>query len=268
MQTAIMQSSSPAFHFPSTPSRSSYYSARSHQPMNSSPLASPKSSPTTAAQARRRSQYKSTASRIPSTSRGSNTERIGQPLFYRTGSQVPEDPQKSFLRERFKARCFERAQKQRESAVASRRRDSEPGDLFSDTSMDCEEEEDENSVMQDELFRRIVSNAKHKIRHSYRLSYSNEVGSSFDPDMEDVSGWESELRDHTSSTLDMTPEDLEAEEIAAYAEEYAALEDFADIDVTADDFSVWSDAEDLLPEPLPRKGKAQIEASDEDMDMT
>lgn len=33
-----------------------------------------------------------------------------------------------------------------------------------------------------------------KRQHQYRLSYTNEVGSSFDPDMEDVTEWEDELR--------------------------------------------------------------------------
>ena len=45
-----------------------------------------------------------------------------------------------------------------------------------------------------QLFRRIMRSAKHKKTHSYRVSYALEVGSSFDPDMEDASAWESELR--------------------------------------------------------------------------
>ncbi len=32
-----------------------------------------------------------------------------------------------------------------------------------------------------------------KSQHSYRVSYALEVGSSFDPDLEDVSKWEEEL---------------------------------------------------------------------------
>lgn len=39
-----------------------------------------------------------------------------------------------------------------------------------------------------------MRSAKHKKTHSYRVSYALEVGSSFDPDMEDASAWESELR--------------------------------------------------------------------------
>ena len=32
-----------------------------------------------------------------------------------------------------------------------------------------------------------------KSQHSYRVSYALEVGSSFDPDLEDVAKWEEEL---------------------------------------------------------------------------
>ena len=90
-----------------------------------------------------------------------------------------------------------------------------------------------------------MQNAKRKIYHFYRLSYAHEVGSSFDPDLEDVGGYENELRGTTSDVpakplppltqiaIDIqsevmshvTPEDFE-QEIEAYAEEYVPLEDF------------------------------------------
>ena len=43
------------------------------------------------------------------------------------------------------------------------------------------------------LFRRIMASAKRKERHRYRVSYQLDVGSSLDPDMEDVEEWEREL---------------------------------------------------------------------------
>lgn len=43
------------------------------------------------------------------------------------------------------------------------------------------------------LFRRIMAQSNRKMDHSYRLSYALEVGSSFDPDIEDVAEWENEL---------------------------------------------------------------------------
>lgn len=39
-----------------------------------------------------------------------------------------------------------------------------------------------------------MANATRKEHHSYRLSYAQEVGSSFDPDLEDVAAWEQELK--------------------------------------------------------------------------
>ena len=38
-----------------------------------------------------------------------------------------------------------------------------------------------------------MANATRKECHSYNLSYAQEVGSSIDPDMEDVASWEQEL---------------------------------------------------------------------------
>ena len=90
-----------------------------------------------------------------------------------------------------------------------------------------------------------MQNAKRKIYHSYRLSYAHGVGSSFDPDLEDVGGYENELRGTTSDVpakplplltqiaIDIQsevishvkPQDLE-QEIEAYAEEYVPLGDF------------------------------------------
>ena len=38
-----------------------------------------------------------------------------------------------------------------------------------------------------------MANATRKEIHSYRISYAQEVGSSIDPDLEDVASWEQEL---------------------------------------------------------------------------
>ncbi|KAF8841094.1 hypothetical protein BDN67DRAFT_989950 [Paxillus ammoniavirescens] len=200
------------------------------------------SSPTSAAQARRRSQYKSAAPRAQTSYRSPDAPAK---LLFRTGSQTSEDPQKSFLRERFQARCRERAQKLRERAVSSRR----SRDAFSDEFMDCdEEEESEDAIMQDELFRRIMQSANHKKQYAYRVSYSLEVGSSFDPELEDASVWESELRGHLPSSTELTPDELEEEELREYAQQCDALDDFTDLDLAVDDFSAFSDIEDLPPD--------------------
>ena len=39
-----------------------------------------------------------------------------------------------------------------------------------------------------------MANATRKERHAYRVSYAQEVGSSIDPDIEDVGTWEQELK--------------------------------------------------------------------------
>ncbi|KAG6379884.1 hypothetical protein JVT61DRAFT_10446 [Boletus reticuloceps] len=258
----------------STPSRSSYCSARSHQPVNSSPLASPTySSPTHGIQQRRRAQYKS----MTPGSYCSPVTRASAKLPFRTGNQTPEEPQKVFLRERLQARCREHAQQLRKRTVNSRR----SSDMFSDVFMDCDDDEEESDdvIMQDELFRRIIQNTNRKKEHSYRVSYAFEVGSSFDPDMEDPSAWENELRgksrrptccvnlvaflDQKSSSTEPSPEDFE-EEFLEYAEKCAAFADFADLDLEADD----SDIEELQSEAPRGTGQPRDMCPISDMDMS
>jgi len=41
--------------------------------------------------------------------------------------------------------------------------------------------------------------AQRRANHAYRVSYSREVGSSFDPDMEDISAWEQALSSEFNS---------------------------------------------------------------------
>lgn len=66
-------------------------------------------------------------------------------------------------------------------------------------------------------------------------------------------------------TLAQTPEDLEAEELQAYAEEYAALADFEDLDALADEWLSYSDVED---EHHQENEKAKAPPMDDAMDMT
>ena len=124
-----------------------------------------------------------------------------------------------------------------------------------------------------------MANASRKEVHSYRISYAQEVGSSIDPDLEDVASWEQELTvtgvynnvfvhlEGTSPQADfflggrhagpgladattrspqegeeLTPIDLDDEELAAYAEECAALADFNDI--PEEELFSWSDFEE------------------------
>ncbi|EIN09082.1 hypothetical protein PUNSTDRAFT_143697 [Punctularia strigosozonata HHB-11173 SS5] len=223
METAIDQE-------PHTPSRRQFF-----QPTNSSPLAST-SSPPLPKTSYRRAQYKATAPgpRTPTPGRpratpGSAFARA--PLLLE--SPVDQGTQKAFLRERFKKRCFERAARARERRVEQERRRassnfSSDGD-YSDHDMDEEVEEDPD----EQLYDRIMTSLNSRQRHQYRLSYAYEVGSSLDPDMEDASKWESELRE--PDIIQTTPDDLEEEELREYAAEMAKLgseyDDLAGVDM-------------------------------------
>jgi hypothetical protein len=112
-----------------------------------------------------------------------------------------------------------------------------------------------------------------KSQHSYRVSYALEVGSSFDPDMEDVGKWEEELHgtavsstdgplvkahcnydvgDDVSSTssrallpsenLALPDYESDEDELAVYAEDLAAIAELEDI--PEDELFGWSDFED------------------------
>lgn len=126
-----------------------------------------------------------------------------------------------------------------------------------------------------------MMNQAHQQRHTFLHSYYADVGSSFDPDMEDATAWEQELDGRplylrlfsshrysasesshlkpsasqysmmeisptaaTSDTTEMTPEELEQAELEAYAEEcerQAALADFENIPL--DELFALDDAE-------------------------
>ncbi|KAJ3797641.1 hypothetical protein GGU11DRAFT_683208 [Lentinula aff. detonsa] len=240
----LLFSSSPVQYpySPSTPSSNrikSYSLSRSnHKPLNSSPLAgnsSPMSSPVAEAQARRQSQYKSRVSSGPQRSRPGFAPNSG--LMSRvagSSSAGGTESQNAMLRDRFKQRCLERAEKARAKAHAAKRRSGPDSDIFD--AMDDDMEEDDEDVIQGEFYQRIMMNQARQQRHAYLRSYYAEVGSSFDPDLEDAAAWERELHGILSSlvieTVEMTPEELEQAELEAYAEECerrAALADFEDI---------------------------------------
>ncbi|TFY56129.1 hypothetical protein EVG20_g9049 [Dentipellis fragilis] len=282
--------------YPRTPS------SHSHSPASSSPLA-PLSSPSSSAQARRRSQYKaiftppSSTPRRPSQSAQPRTPSKSSPsiartLFHTASDHDDEPPRNKFLRERFKARCLERAQKARDARVRKSRR----WDLSSEGDMDMEDadadgaESDDEFVLNDEpcrvvsaqLFRRIMASASRQRTHAYRVSYQQDVGSSIDPDMEDISEWERELRgpEPSSSTtpkpvVDLDEADLPDElddtaaaELAAYAEECELWDELgADDDLFA--LSELDELETPAPStPMPQnKGKARADA-DMDVEMS
>ena len=151
-----MQSTSPSPFYPSTPGPSTRFypplSVQTHQPAHSSPLAeSPRTSPVVSAQ-RRRSSHKATFPALTAFKLAP-----GNP------PKTPEDPQKAFLRERFRTRCIERARQDREKALrrVSRHRSvdgsssgaSSDGDADADMDSDgdVDEDEDEEHLMSGEV---------------------------------------------------------------------------------------------------------------------
>ncbi|KAI0795457.1 hypothetical protein C8Q75DRAFT_746137 [Abortiporus biennis] len=268
MQASIMQ-------YPTTPTshRTDY---PVYLPARSSPLASsPTSTPTPNASTRRRSQYKSQqhALSTPSTSRTSKHHRhLGPPSSPGTSSgrrpsrplvfQIDdssdaaheEPPRKAFLRQKFKERCLERAQKDRERKLNSKRREMMRSDDLSsdgfDASMDCEDEEDDDTILNDELFNRIMLSANRKQRSEYQRSYYHDVGSSFDPELEDINEWENDLKEEEEEEAavedftELTPEELEEAELEAYAEQ-AALDDLDLDNIPIEDIFSLSDLDDI-----------------------
>ena len=149
---------------PTTPRRSPYESSTSysHPPLHSSPLASPASSPAASAQARRRMGYKANPFNTPRArdTHTPETRRRTTPTantFVQGSSSegapaTEEPPRKTFLRERLKARCLERAAKKRERAVArgSHHLSSDRSSDGLDEMMD-EDDEEEDSMLNDEV---------------------------------------------------------------------------------------------------------------------
>ena len=141
----------PSLTFPRTPSSKDV----PYTPHKSSPLAgsfSPTSSPVSAAQARRRSQYKSTApssshSRAAKSSSHAYKTRASsvRTRLFVSGTEGEEESQRNtLLRERFKARYIERAVRAREQKIKQGRHwgtgPSSDGDADGDTEMEEGEE--------------------------------------------------------------------------------------------------------------------------------
>ncbi|KAF5350268.1 hypothetical protein D9758_007774 [Tetrapyrgos nigripes] len=241
----MMQASSP-LHFPSTPHSDRVLNDSNHTQKSSPFLPSPSpsplySSPIAEAQARRRkSQYKSRAtsgsmaeSPIHDLRRSSRSSNNADPSLSRGAVALVRPETRAFSKDRRSSKKAGNAKastgKRRTSLMGS-------GDVF----MDCEmEEEDEGT--DDELYRRVITNGNRQDRRKVLLTFYEDCGSSFDPDLEDVGTWEYELtepepQEPGTSTLPvdtvLIPDDLEQAELDAYAAEYeeqAALADFEDI---------------------------------------
>ncbi|KAG7086794.1 hypothetical protein E1B28_002722 [Marasmius oreades] len=228
-----------------------------YRPLNSSPLASfgndsspagPSSSPIQQAQARRRSQYKS---KMRTSSGVGPSQSLSPTMSMSLSSETG-----SILREKFRSSCLKRAKNARKKLVKSRRRldpmsSSDGFEADESMAMDDEDDSEAEDEFDDEVLRRVMLNDNRKLRHKYRLSYYASCGDSFDPDLEDLDQWETELHEEPEGTKSqttvagesqLTPEDLEDAELEAYAEEcerQAALAEFENIPV--EDLFGWDE---------------------------
>lgn len=140
------QTSSPLVQHDSSP----YQSHRS-----SSPLPDYGSSPTREVQARRRSGYKSLVSSA-SKSSGSATKSSGGKIHTKRTLPTEPDQTSSFLKKRFRSRCFERLEKARERAVQDKRFAHHSSDADydmdgADIEMDDEDEDPDDAVLNDDV---------------------------------------------------------------------------------------------------------------------
>jgi len=174
-----------------------------------------------------------------------------------------DNPHASLLRGRLKERCARRAQQARTKRVEMERRKSALSSDCEDVDMDSDEENDEDMALNDELFRRIIASASQKHRYSYRLSFQNEVGSSIDPDLEDIASWERSLQGEGSPVVyesDLPPSEFDEEEIAERAAQAEEAELWADLELDAGTHDVFS-----LTEILDTGTQA---SRDDDIDMS
>ncbi|KIJ42415.1 hypothetical protein M422DRAFT_48254 [Sphaerobolus stellatus SS14] len=149
-----------------------------YRPSHSSPL-----SPTTnssSAQVRRKAQFKSQGR-----GRTTSTAAIGD-----------DSSQQRFLRDRFKAQCLERAKENRAKAIRMGRGSvdgsgsSDGFDIDGDSAMGDEE----SDIFVDDIYKRVMMNEIRRKKHSERVSFEQEFGSSIDPNMyDDMAELEQEL---------------------------------------------------------------------------
>ncbi|KZV68368.1 hypothetical protein PENSPDRAFT_666479 [Peniophora sp. CONT] len=233
-------------------------------------MSSPTSSSAFRAPARRIGQYKATTTPLLSSSNRkkslayskkpvASTFQWDGSFMHGTETEPPmELPQNNILRERTKQKHLERAQREREAKVRSGRKSAHYSSAGEDCEMDMDDE-GEDDFINDEFYARIVLEAERKRDDSYRMSFQKDVGSSFDPALEDPVEWEQNLRAGTYADGPRPPSEFDEDE----ADEYAAL---------AEDEAYWEALgnTDTFDDPSPAAFGVNASGSqraDDDMDM-
>jgi len=108
----------------------------------------------------------------------------------------------------------------------------------------------------------MMDQMNRKIEHKYRLSYAQEVGSSFDPDMEDIEEWEREIPGQQSTIVIISqiineksgqqpdPVPWDDEELEAYAKEYERQTQEELFNLHDDILNESSDIADQMDDPM------------------
>ncbi|KAG8959146.1 hypothetical protein FRC00_001901 [Tulasnella sp. 408] len=107
------------------------------------------------------------------------------------------------------AKCAARVAKDREKVKEREKRkyassSSEAGSSDVEMSSDGEDEDDNKDEVDDSLYQRLMADQKRRERHNQMYLFERQVGSSFDPDAEDLAEWEEDERPQEE-----IPDDLE-----------------------------------------------------------
>ncbi|KAG8871657.1 hypothetical protein FRB97_008428 [Tulasnella sp. 331] len=171
----------------------------------SSPVASGSSSPCAPSSPLNPYSHSSAKHHYSLTSKGDQnrrasykTRRPAYSLAAATAASVTngeEVPRKALLRDRMKAKCAARIEQDRTKSKKKKSKglfdqsSSDGGDM--DYMMD-EDDEGEDS-MDDPLFLRFMAADMRRDKHRQEYNFQRQVGSSFDPELEDIAEWETYL---------------------------------------------------------------------------
>ncbi|KAG9005306.1 hypothetical protein FRB93_009860 [Tulasnella sp. JGI-2019a] len=124
------------------------------------------------------------------------TRRSGYSLTAVTNTASDEVPRKALLRDRMKVKCAARIEQDR---TKSQKKKKTKG-LFDQSSSDggeldmMDDDDEREDSMDDPLFLRFMAADIRREKHREEYNFQRLVGSSFDPEREDVAEWENHLR--------------------------------------------------------------------------
>ncbi|KAG8955386.1 hypothetical protein FRC04_008737 [Tulasnella sp. 424] len=122
---------------------------------------------------------------------------------------APEPPVNGFLRDKIIAKCAARVAKDRKKAQEKEKRkyassSSEAGSSDVEMSSDGDDEDETKDEVDDSLYLRLMADQKRREQHTQMYLFERQVGSSFDPDIEDLAEWE-----EGDEPQEEAPDDLE-----------------------------------------------------------